>query len=177
MADSFSCTLWHLFGSVLIGFGMVVTAGCDTVPAPKRDQQRPTVANLQIIPDSVHESELSDEQIEDSLAQVEVDVSARAADPDGTVERVVFVFEPSSNPRGTITGTLPALSEDRRYGGPLGLSVPLVDEIYTIRVFAVDDDSLSSNQVTGQFRFVPTDTSAATRGAIRVQMNRRPADS
>ncbi|MCS3657808.1 hypothetical protein [Salinibacter ruber] len=170
--------LGRLLGGVLVGGGLVLGGGCDSVPAPDRDQRRPSVTSLQVSPDSLHESDLAPEEIEDSLAQVEVDVSARAADPDGTVERVVFVFEPSSNPRRTISGTLSAV-EPPVYGGTLALSVPLVDEVYTVRVFAVDDDSLSGNQVTGQFRFVPTDTSGAGGGgnASRMQLHRRPDDS
>ncbi|MCS3667271.1 hypothetical protein GGP50_001494 [Salinibacter ruber] len=171
--------LGRLLGGMLVGGGLVLGGGCDSVPAPDRDQRRPSVTSLQVSPDSLHESDLAPEEIEDSLAQVEVDVSARAADPDGTVERVVFVFEPSSNPRGTLSGTLPPANNATRYGGRLGLSLPLVDEVYTVRVFAVDDDSLSGNQVTGQFRFVPTDTSGAGGGgnAPRMQLHRRPDDS
>jgi len=169
--------LFRLLGVVLVGVGMGLGGGCDTLPAPDRDQRRPSVANLQLTPDSVHASDLSAEQIVDSLAQVEMDLSARAADPDGTVERVVFVFEPSSNPRGTLSGSLPALEEGTRYGGRLNLSIPLRDELYTVRVFAVDDDSLSSNQVTGQFRFVPVDTSEAMRAPLRDQTHHRPDGS
>ncbi len=179
MVDSTLPILGRLLGAVLILGGPALWGGCDTVPAPERTQRGPSVADLQVTPDSVHGSDLDDEQIVDSLAQVVVDVSARVADPDGTVERVVFVFEPSSNPRGTLSGTLPPANNATRYGGHLGLSLPLVDEVYTVRVFAVDDDSLSGNQVTGQFRFVPTDTSGAGGGenAPRMQLHRRPDDS
>jgi hypothetical protein len=107
---------------------------------------------------------------------VNLGILAQANDTDGTVERVVFLIEPSSNPRGTFSGRLPpAPAVENVYGGVFdSLSVPLVDEIYTVRVFAVDDDSLTSNQVTGQFRFVPSgasDTSATARPAA---VNRSP---
>ncbi|WP_263841767.1 hypothetical protein [Salinibacter sp.] len=177
MVDSTLPMLGRLLAAVLIVGGAALWGGCDTVPAPDRDQRRPSVANLQITPDSVHESDLSEGEIVDSLAQVTVDLSARATDPDGTVARVAFLFEPSSNPRGTLSGTLSELSEEGRYGGRLELSIPLRDEIYTLRVFAVDDDSLSGNQVTGQFRFVPSDTSEAGGNALRMQVHRRPDDS
>ncbi|WP_263834906.1 hypothetical protein [Salinibacter sp.] len=176
MVDSTLPMLGRLLTAVLIVGGAASSGGCDTVPAPDRDQRRPSVANLQITPDSVHESDLSEGEIVDSLAQVTVDLSARATDSDGTVERVAFVFEPSSNPRRTISGTLSAV-EPPMYGRTLALSVPLVDEVYTVRVFAVDDDSLSGNQVTGQFRFVPSDTSEAGGNALRMQVHRRPDDS
>lgn len=167
--------LARLLGGLLVA--VAVGSGCDTLPAPDRDQRRPSVTNLQIRPDSVHESDLSSEQIVDSMAQVGLDLSVRATDPDGTVERVAFVFEPSSTPRGTLSGSLPAQGEAARYGGRLGLSIPLIDEIYTVRVFAVDDDSLAGNQVTGQFRFVPTDTSEAAGDALRMHVNRPSDDS
>lgn len=168
-------TFSRLLGVLLVVGGLGL--GCDTVPAPDRDVRRPSVAGLQVTPDSVHESDSSRVEIVDSLAQVEVNVSARATDPDGTVERVVFLFEPSSNPRGTLSGSLSALGETGRYGGRLALSIPLRDEIYTVRVFAVDDDSLSSNQVTGQFRFVPVDTSESVRASVRTPAHHRPDGS
>ncbi|WP_263819129.1 hypothetical protein [Salinibacter sp.] len=176
MVDSTLPMLGRLLGAVLIVGGPALWGGCDMVPAPDRDQRRPSVAGLQITPDSVHESDLSEGEIVDSLAQVTVDLSARATDPDGTVARVAFLFEPSSNPRGTLSGTLSELSEEGRYGGRLELSIPLRDEIYTLRVFAVDDDSLSGNQVMGQFRFVSSDTSEAGGNALRMQVHRRPDD-
>ncbi len=163
--------------------GGLVLGGCDTVSTPE-ETQPPSVAGLQVVPDSLHESDLPPDQVQDSTAQVPIVIdSVRATDPDGTVQRVVFVLEPSSNPRGTLSGTLPA--QDRPlYGAGLTLSLPLIDEIYTVRAFAVDDDSLASNQVTGQFRFVPADSSGAETTSERavefrdarpsVEMNRRP---
>lgn len=170
MGDSFSSILSRLAAAVLLVGGLGLWGGCDTVPAPERDQQSPSVSALEVVPDSVHESELPSDQVQDSSAQVPLDISARATDPDGSIARVVFVLEPSSNPRGTASGTLPG-AEGTLYAGRLAFSVPLVDEIYTVRVFAVDDDSLTSNQVTGQFRFVPSDASATARPAAA---NRSP---
>jgi hypothetical protein len=149
-----------LLGGVLLGLGLWALGGCDTVPAPERNQQAPSVSALQVVPDSIHQSDLPPDQIQDSTAQDTLVLSARATDPDGTVERVVFVLEPSSAPRGVISGQLPSV-EGALYGAGIPLSLPLVDEIYTVRVFAVDDDSLASNQVTGQLRFVPADSANA----------------
>ena len=157
MGIPFSSILGRLLGALLLGASLGLL-GCDTVPAPDRNQQPPSVSALQVVPDSIHQSNLSPDQVQDSTAQVSLNLSARATDPDGAVVRVVFVLEPSSNPRGTISGSLSPV-EPPLYGGELPLSLPLVNEIYTIRVFAVDDDSLASNRVTGQLRFVPTDSS------------------
>jgi hypothetical protein len=159
MRVSFLTILGRLLGALLLVAGLWGLGGCDTAPAPE-ETQRPSVSNLQLVPDSIHQSDLPPDQVQDSTAQVPLNLSARATDPDGTVVRVVFVLEPSSNPRGAISSRLPAQSQSPSlYGGQLALSLPLVDEIYTIRAFAVDDDSLASNQVTGQLRFVPTDSS------------------
>lgn len=162
MRVSCSSIVARLLGAVVLGGSLWVGGGCDTVPAPDRNQQPPSVAELQIVPDSVRESALPPDQIQDSLAQDTLTISARATDSDGTVERVVFVLEPSSNPRSPISGQLPPVPQSSSlYGAGLPVSFPLVDEIYTIRVYAVDDDSLASNQVTGQFRFVASDSSDA----------------
>lgn len=150
--------LKRLLAVVLFVGGVGLWNGCDRVPTPDRDQEAPTVSALQVIPDSIHQSDVPPEQVQDSSARVPLDISARATDPDGSIVRVVFLLEPSSNPRGTASGTLP-VAEDDLYGRRLAFSVPLVDEIYTVRVFAVDDDSLTSNRVTGQFRFVPSGAS------------------
>jgi hypothetical protein len=175
MRFSASPILSRLLGILLVGGGLGLSTGCDTVPAPE-GTQRPSVSALQVVPDSLHQSDLPPDQIQDSLAQDTLTIGVRATDPDGSVARVVFVIEPSSNPRATISGSL-SLVEPPLYGGGVPLSLPLVDEIYTIRVFAVDDDSLSSNQVTGQFRFVPVDTSEAVRASIHASPQHRPDDS
>lgn len=162
MRAPFLTILGRLLGALLLVAGLWGLGGCDTVPTPD-ETQRPSVSALQVVPDSVHQSDLPPDQVQDSTAQVPLQLSARATDPDGSVVRVVFVLEPSSDPRGTVSGRLPAQSQSSAlYGGQLALSLPLVDEIYTVRVFAVDDDSLASNQVTGQLRFVPTDSSNTT---------------
>lgn len=154
----------RLVAAVLVVGGVGLWGGCDTAPNPDRDQQAPSMSALQLVPDSIHQSDLPSEQVQDSSAQVPLDISARATDPDGSIVRVVFSLEPSSNPRATASGRLPLVENDR-YGGRLAFAVPLVDEVYTVRVFAVDDDSLTSNQVTGQFRFVPSGADSTSRSS------------
>lgn len=160
MGGSSQSILRRLLGAAVLGMGLGLWGGCDTVPAPDREKQPPSVSSLQVVPDSVHESDLPSEQVQDSVAGVPLRISVRATDTDGTIARVVFVLEPSSNPRGSLSRELPA--ENRPlYEDEIPLSVPLLDEVYTVRVFALDDDSLSSNQMTGQFRFVPANSSDA----------------
>lgn len=138
----------RLLWAVALAVGFILTAGCDSVPGLEGQQRRPTVSELQVVTDSIEISE------EDSLAQVDVLVAARAEDSDGTVDRVVFTIEPASNPRGTASGELSAF-DDSRYGGRVRMTIPLAREVYTVRVFAIDDDDLASNQVVGQFAFDP----------------------
>ena len=129
--------------------------GCDQAGLldPSRGQG-PLVSGLVVRPDSVNAADLAPDQVQDSLAQVSLRLQVRATDPDGTVERVQFTIEPSSNPRGTATGPLQR-ADDSLFAAQLGLSVPVNrTEVYTVRVFAVDDDSLASNQALGQFHFV-----------------------
>jgi len=113
------------------------------------------VSNLRIVPDSISGTDLSPDQVQDTTAQVPISVAAGATDADGWVERVVFSIEPASRPRATAVGRLDSLPSGQ-YGRTLRLGIPAtVSEIYTVRVYAVDNDSLASNQVVGQLRFVP----------------------
>jgi hypothetical protein len=140
----------------VLGMGSLLL-GCDQVSRPD-PAQPPSLSGLTVTPDSVDAADLPPEQITDTLAVVDMEISARAADPDGTIDRVVFTFEPSSNPRFTVSDTLlpvEGTANQYRFDDFLPIFQPAVDEVYTIRVFAVDDDSLASNQGVGRFRFVP----------------------
>lgn len=130
-------------------------AGCDQGGAVDRSRgQAPLVSGLDVQPDSVNAASVPAQQVQDSLAQVGLRLRVHATDPDGAIDRVQFTVEPASNPRGTATGTLQRQS-DSLFVRELGLRVPVfLTEVYTVRVFAVDDDSLASNQALGQFQFV-----------------------
>ena len=118
-------------------------------------QAPPSVSRLAVTPDSINAADVPPDQVQDSVARVPLSIAATATDPDGTVERVVFTIEPSSSPQGTASGTLQR-EQGSRYRRAVELGIPVfLDEVYTIRVFAVDDDSLSSNQSLGRFRFEP----------------------
>lgn len=135
-------------GTVLMGI-VVLAAGCDQGPtrAGQEEGTSPVVRDLLVRPDTVTATGA------DSTTTAVVDVGARVADPDGTVERVVFTVEPATNPRATISGRLPDLG-NQQYGRRLQLSLPALNEVYSVRVFAVDNDSLTSNQGIGQFQVV-----------------------
>jgi len=132
-----------------------VAGGCDQ-GAVERDPpgRAPLVSALEVRPDSVNAADVPADRVEDSLAVIGLRIEARIRDPDGSVERVPFTIEPASNPRGTATGTLQRQS-DSLYAREVGIRVPVfLTEVYTVRVYAVDDDSLASNQGVGQLQFV-----------------------
>ncbi|MFB6247361.1 MAG: hypothetical protein ABEL97_02190 [Salinibacter sp.] len=143
---------------LLLAAGLLLVgglAGCDQGGVADRSRgQAPLVSGLVVRPDSVNAARVPPQQVQDSLAQIGLRLRVRATDPDGAIERVQFTIEPASNPQGTATGTLQRES-DSLFARTLGLRVPVFrTEVYTVRVFAVDDDSLASNQVLGQFQFV-----------------------
>lgn len=161
---------FHVLGAVVLGLCVVWTGGCDSVPDLEQGERHsPSVFALQIDPDSVHGNDLAPEQ-----EAIGMHLSVKATDRDGRIDRVLFTLEPASNPRGTAFGQLePTDSIQHGYAQSLSLSIPTtIDEIYTVRVFAVDEDSLTSNQVTGQLRFVPADTSEAEGDLRRVESSR-----
>lgn len=167
MSSRFSTIRSRFLWGVSVGLVLVFVVGCDSVPGREGQQSRPAVSDLQMVTDSVEVVE------EDSLAQIDLTIAARASDEDGFIERVVFTIEPASNPRGTVNGEL-AVVDGPLYGGRVRFTVPLVEEIYTVRVFAVDDDDLASNQVTGQLEFDPeahTNGGAASKGVATAQIS------
>jgi hypothetical protein len=142
-------------GAVAAAVLLVALAGCDSVPGPTSPEQRPPeVTNLRLAPDSIDVAALPDEQVQDSVARVPVAVTVDAADPDGQVARVFFTLEPSRLRGAAIRVPLDSVAP-QAYGVNAAIGLPArVDEIYTVRVYAVDDDSLLSNQVQGQLRVV-----------------------
>ena len=144
--------LWRSILVVAIFSGFLL--GCDQVSGLS-EGEAPTVADLEVTPDSVNAADLPPDLVNDSTAQVPLRVSVRASDPDGEVERVSFKFEPVTNPQGAAFGQLEATGEGR-YAREFAISVPARrDEVYALRVFAVDSDSLASNEAIGRVRFVP----------------------
>lgn len=138
---------------------LVLAAGCDSVPGPASlDRVPPQVTNLQLAPDTVDAAALPDDQVQDSVATVPMSVRAGASDPDGRVARVFFTIEPSRARGASIRVPLDSVGP-QDYGVDVSIQLPArVDEVYTVRVYAVDTDSLLSNQVQGQIRVLADDS-------------------
>ena len=141
-----------------------VLSGCDEAPGPAPVDRRPPVVQdfayevegFAGRPDSITIADLPADQRTDTTATIRLLMLATAADADGAVERVAFTVEPASAPRAAIEGALPPTENDPQlYGLNVGLTLPAADELYTVRVFAVDADSLVSNVALGQVRLIP----------------------
>lgn len=147
----------HRLRSALCGLGAAVILGpllllgCDTAPsAPPAALTPPRVADFALEVEVVPDPDLPD-----TLAAIQLEASLRAADSDGQVVRTEMTVEPSQAPAATTVLTLPNVSDDR-YGQIVTVVLPAtLDERYTVRAYAIDNDSLVSNQVRGQFRIVP----------------------
>ena len=142
-----------LLGAVL--GGMFILFGCDQVSTPENGIP-PSVSGFRVDPDRIAVADLPRDQVADSTATVELSLSVQARDPDGTIDRVVFTVEPSSNPEGAFQGRLEP-AEGNEYAWRDSVRLPRIDEVYTIRSYAVDDDSLASNQSVGRLRVAPGD--------------------
>jgi hypothetical protein len=148
--------------AVIVGMMLIAATGCDDTPgAGALDQQAPRVVDFRYTPDSVVVSTLPDDRVQDSLAEVELAIDARVQDADSDVASVLFTLEPASNPRQTALGSLRVVTDapsgpGELYAARAQLRLPAIRrEIYTLRVYAIDTDSLPSNQATGQIRLIP----------------------
>ena len=130
--------------------------GCDETPGVGPTAlQPPEVSNFTFAPDSVNAADLPPDRIQNGQAQVNIEVGVTATDADGTVRRVLFTIAPASTPGQSIQGELVPES-GAQYGAAITVGLPASqDEIYTVRVFAIDDDDQVSNQAVGTLRFVP----------------------
>ncbi|MEM1043259.1 MAG: choice-of-anchor X domain-containing protein [Bacteroidota bacterium] len=123
-------------------------AGCDSATDPQPLGGRPPeVSDFAFSPDSVF---FDDALVSGDSAGIELTLSVRAADPDGTVDRVQFSVQGQFE--GTIASGALALGDDGRYAATAPLLLGRGQRgLYSLLVYAVDDDGLLSNQVRGQF--------------------------
>jgi hypothetical protein len=137
---------------------LLVVSACDETPGPQPlDRQPPRVVAMDYAPDSIRASDLPPEQVQDSVLQAPLAINARVRDPDGDLSAVLFTLEPAAAPQATAVGTLRVQSgAEDLYAVRAAVSLPAVEERYTLRVYAVDTDSLFSNQAVGQIRVLPS---------------------
>lgn len=137
-----------LLGAFALG-ALLVVGGCDSAPGPPPlDPLAPVVSDLAFSPDSVY---FDDVVTANDTAAVELSIGVHAEDPDGgAVDRVLYVVQGQFE--GTIAaGTLEG-DGDGRYAATAALRLGRGQRgLYTVLVYAVDDDGLLSNQVRGLF--------------------------
>jgi len=152
---------WCLLGLALGATGWLLAA-CDATPGPTAlDLQQPVVSALALTPDTVRAADLPADQVANGQALVDFTIEVTASDADGTVDRVLVVFDPAYGTSAPGVAQLLPIEGDR-YGGiqRYPLATDQADRI-TVRAFAVDNDSLTSNQVIAQIRYLADHSNAA----------------
>ncbi len=175
-ARSVWCRIRIALLAVILAFGL---SACDEAPGVEPDPQSPVLAaDFTQLPDTVDAAMVPPDRVTDSTVVARISLAAAAEDPDGQIARVVFTIEPASAPGVTIDGDLPPVPDiSNVYGINIDLTLPQVDEIYTVRLFAVDDDSLQSNVALSQVRVLPSpDTLATSSGLSLLSASPAPAD-
>lgn len=146
--------------ATVLGVGAALwLAACDTGPGPEPlDKQPPTVSDLTVAPETIRIAELPADQVSGGQAVVDLTLAASARDADGTVDRVLAIIDPVySGSAAGITQLDPL--DGARYGGVRRYAVAADRaDVFTIRVLAIDNDSLTSNEVVRQFRIIPADS-------------------
>ena len=149
----------RICAALALAVALLLVAGCDEAPGPRPlDRQAPEVVAFDYAPDSFVVADLPPDQVQDSVFQTGFAINALVRDLDSDVASVLFTLEPAAAPQRTAVGTLrvaPDAPGDSLYTTRAALSLPTVREIYTLRVYAVDTDSLTSNQAVGQVRVIP----------------------
>lgn len=148
-----------LVAAVALGMVGALWTACDTGPGPvPLDQQQPAVSDLVVVPETIRASELPADRLSNGEATVDVTTVVTARDPDGTVDRVLVIIDPAYGTSSLALAQLPRIEGDR-YGGTARYTLAADrEDVFTVRAFAVDNDSLTSNQVVGQIHFLPTDS-------------------
>jgi len=129
----------------MVGLGVL---GCDQGGAvdSKSTGQPPVVSDLRGFPDTLRAPPGD---------TVTLTISVNAQDSDGALDRVVSVVEPASL-QGPVRPASLFNFGGERYGGSFDFPLPSEEELFAVRVFAVDETGLAGNRALGQFRFVPT---------------------
>ena len=148
--------------AVALGAASGLLAACDTAPGPTPlNQQQPVVSALVVSPDTVRAADLPADQVSNGQALIDITIEVTARDGDGAIDRVLVFIDPTYGASSPGLAQLSRL-EGNRYGGTRRYPMATGDaDVLTIRAFAVDNDSLTSNQVAAQIHYLPEDMSAA----------------
>ena len=132
-----------------------VLAACDATPGPDAlGGLPPELSDLAYTPTAVSLVAGDPYTVEDDVALVPLTLDVRARDADGAVQEVAYVVQtPDVGADPLAAGTLTAAG-DGRYRAETTLRIPVAEvRLYTVLVYAVDDDGLLSNQLRGLLPF------------------------
>lgn len=144
---------------VALGAAGGLLVGCDTAPGPTPlNQQQPVVSALAVSPDTVRAADLPPDQGAEGQALIDITIEVAARDADGTIDRVLVFIDPAYGESSPGLAQLSRIEGDR-YGGIRRYPIATGDaDVLTVRAFAVDNDSLTSNQVATQIHYLPDDS-------------------
>lgn len=148
-----SACLWS--GALLCSL-LLLLGACDTAPGvPTIEGNAPVLSGFAYAPDTLDVAGLG-EGAEDGIAEVPLEIEVTARDPEGALRQVGFVVRsPIPGARPLQSGRLqPVEGTADRYRAGTTLRIPIAEVgLYTIRVFALDEEGLLSNEVRGTLSF------------------------
>ena len=144
-------------------FCLVSLAACDEGETPTEvDGQAPVLSSFSFEPTRATFEQLPPDQIvNDTLARIPIQLSVRAEDPDGCVERVGVVFADARNPQNARTTADLEPREGNAgvcmngwFEGRVTVDLPRGSVgAYAVRVYAVDETGRLGDQMQGRFHF------------------------
>ncbi len=150
---------------------LALLSGCDSATDPQPLGGRPPdLSDFAFSPDSVF---FDDAIVSGDSAGIDLSISVLATDPDGEIYRVQFSVDGQFE--GTIASGMLTLAEGGRYEATTSLLLGRGQRgLYSVLVYAVDDDGLLSNQVRGQFELAGMGLGPPVVDAIDAPMEFRP---
>ena len=169
------------FVALRMGVGLcglsLFLAACDATPGlPTAEGTPPVLSDLAFTPDRLDVAALDEGQ----TAEIPFELEVTARDPDGAASlQVSYVVRsplPGSEPLQT--GTLQAAGgEGGRYHASTTLRLSVAEVgVYTLRVLAVDEDGLISNQAIGSFLLTAGGRPPTIEEVIAPERIQRPSE-
>lgn len=160
--DSSFPRLW-LAAAAALAVAAALLAACDAVPGPASlNRQPPEVDSLLVVPDTIRAAALPPDSVTDGQAAVTITTAVMARDPDGSVDRVLVLIDPAYGASSAGVAQLLREGNSDRFGGALRFNIAVERaDVLMVRAFAVDNDSLTSNEVVARIHLLPDTTHGA----------------
>lgn len=163
-------------GTFLIALALMLGA-CDSAPGALDPlSQPPVVSDLDYTPRAVSIDDLPSSAVVGDFVSVTVDVSARAVDPDGDLDRVSFVIQSPIRASEAIgSGDLTA-GAGGRFSGRVEVQFPkALTGPYVLIVYASDASGKLGNEVRGTIELTATGNPPVIEEIIAPDRVQRPA--